>query len=84
MGSHGALRAEVQRPPGPRRRTASTVQGRRGAPVGCESLHGDSGGRGEYGVKKRSECGCACVDGSTPTGAGSGHVLVPPFAESRW
>lgn len=32
-------------------------RGCRGAPMGRGGLHGDLGGRGEYGVKKRSECG---------------------------
>lgn len=57
VGSHGALRAEMQRRRARARTLPRPVQGCRGATVGCEGLHGDSGGRGEYGVKKRRACG---------------------------
>lgn len=52
MGSRAVLQAEMAVPAQPPLRAAwILVQGRRGALVGCESLHGDSGGRGESRVK---------------------------------
>lgn len=58
MGSQGALRAGLAVPTTPLlAQGLGAAEGCRGAPVGGESLHVDSGGRGEYGAKKKRHMG---------------------------